>query len=1142
MRSGVVAGPGGVASPGGGASSGGAGIVRAVAGVRRLVVRRFALAVAAWCAGAMLALLALAPILAGSRGWGAGSPVPLAMAGAALVVMLACIAWWRRLARRWGADHRVTRAMDAVAGLNEGQTLGSLELSRSMPPGTSPALRKLALRLTGERLGGDPGTLSGALGDRASASLRRGLTAVAVGAPLVLLVALLAPGRALSAWTGLLNPFAVLAAPVLPPVSVEPGTTEVARGAVVEVVVRAPLRDSAMLRWEATGQVAGAQSVPLTAGEGRASLPPATAETRYWAETADGARSPLYVLSPVDPLFVASFVLEATYPPHTGIAAAEYRDEAPPLAVPAGTVLSIRGRGSRAIGSGALVGAEGRRVLEFRVEDDRFEGRWAPDRSGAYAWQFEDVAGGAAATAPPPLLIEVAADLPPRVEIAYPGPDTLAPVDLRQPLVVRAEDDYGVRRVEIVARRITAFGEAGDPVARGVELGSVEGAVVRPVLDMTAWGLSPGDTIRYFARAVDNHPSSQVARTAEHVLRMPGTAELERAAHAELEGAADRVEALSAEAGSGEDAGRAGEDVASPRAEDPGFRGREEAARAMERQNRVVESVDSLRRELARLREALRDAGLADLELRDRIEGLEALLEEAAAGEDADDLAAQADALAEMDPRALREAMERMAEEQERLRRRLEESVAQFRQAALDQDFQATGREAEDLAEEQALLAEAMRAEAARAEAEPGGEGDPSLRAEQQAELEAEAARLQERLETLQRRLAEAGEQNAGAGVQEARHQLSQARQQMAQAAAQAAQGQSGAGADQAQQAAGDMSQVAQRLDDARMQMQQQMMQALRDAVGRTAVGALALARRQSELLDEIAHAPASELAALRGDEAAIAQGIRNLVESYAAETEMAAPGARDLLTAAGQAMEHVDGAIRAMESRRGRGRSPAASAEAATRSLNEVARLAIASGQQGQAQGSASASASEQMMQQLQQLAQAQGEIMQDAASLSPMQLAQETLSRQMEEMAGRQQEVAHELGDVAEDGQGEEADPLGDLSALADEARRLAEAMAEGRLDPEVLRRQERLFHRLLDAGRTLERDEESEDRESETPGAFVRAPAGPLDRADVDALRYRLPGGDVLRALPPAQRAMVVRYFQRLNGGDPPAGSRR
>ena len=1125
-------------------SPGGTKIARAVAGVRRLVVRRLALAVGAWCAVGVLVVLALAPLLADGTGWRAGSPGPLVLAGAALALVLAGVAWWRRLVRRWGAEHRVTRAMDAVAGLNEGETLGSLELARSMPPGTSSALRDLALRLAGDRLAGDAGTLSGALGERSSGSLRRGLAAVAVATPLVVLVALLSPGRALSAWTGLLNPFAVLAAPVLPAVSVEPGTAEVARGAVVDVVVRAPLRDSAALRWEATGQVAGVLGVRLTAGEGRASLPPASAETRYWAETADGARSPLYVLSPVDPLFVASFVLEATYPPHTGMPPAEYRDEAPPLAVPAGTVLSVRGRGSREIGAAALVDAEGRPELAFDVQGDRFEGRWTPVRSGEYAWRFEDAAGGAAATAPPPLQVEVVADRAPRVEIAYPGPDTLAPVDLRQPLVVRVEDDYGVRRVEIVARRITAFGEAGDPVARGVELGSVGGAVVRPVLDMTAWGLSPGDTIRYFARAVDNHPLGQAAQTAEHVLRMPGTAELERAAHAELEGAADRVEALSEEAGRADDAGRAGEDASGARAEDPGFRGREEAARAMERQSRVVESVDSLRRELAQLREALRDAGLADPELRDRLEGLEALLDEAAAGEDGEDAAAQADALAQMDPRALREAMERMAEDQERFRRRLEESVAQFRQAALDQDFQATGREAEDLAQEQALLAEAMAAEAEQAGADPGaeGEGDDPLRAEQQAELEAEAARLQERLESLQQQLAEAGEQTAGAGVQEARHQLSQARQQMAQAAQQAAQGQSGAGAEQAQQAAGDMSQVSQRLDDARMQMQQQMMQALRDAVGRTAVGALALARLQSELLGEITDASASELAALRGDEAAIAQGIRNLVDNYAAETEMAAPGARDLLTAAGQAMEHVDGAIQAMESRRGRARSPSAGAEAAVRSLNEVARLAIASGQQSQAQGSASGSAAEQMMQQLQELAQAQGEIMQDAASLSPMQLAQETLAQQMEEMAGRQEDVAQELGDVAEDGQGEEANPLGDLSALAEEARRLAEAMAQGRLDPEVLRRQERLFHRLLDAGRTLERDEESEDRESDAPGAFVRPLAGPLTDADVDVLRYRLPGGAVLQALPPAQRAMVLRYFERLNEGEPVAGSRR
>lgn len=202
---------------------------------------------------------------------------------------------------------------------------------------------------------------------------------------------------------------------------------------------------------------------------------------------------------------------------------------------------------------------------------------------------------------------------------------------------------------------------------------------------------------------------------------------------------------------------------------------------------------------------------------------------------------------------------------------------------------------------------------------------------------------------------------------------------------------------------------------------------------------------------------------------------------------------------------------------------------------------MAMTSGQQAQSQGSASAS--QQMMQQLQQLAQQQGEIMQDAASLTPMRLGQETLQERIEEMAGRQENVAEELGEMSENEERgtPEGDPLGDLSAFAEEAQRLAEALAQGRLDPEVLRRQERLFHRLLDAGRTLERDEESEERESEAASGFERAGVNALNAEALEILRFRLPEASRLRSLPPAQRALVLRYFERINrpgaGASPP-----
>ena len=1113
-------------------------IGRAVEGVRGHLARSLALMVAAWCGAAVLGLLVLAPVLAGGDGWRAGSPGPLLIVLLIVSAVPAGIWSWRRLGRHWCAEHRVTRAMDRVGGLDEGATLGGLELSRSAPAGTSPGLRDLALEQVGSRLGGDSKALSGRLGRRVGRRAHRAVCAFLALVPVALLVPALAPSRTLGAWSGLLRPLAVLVEPLPPPVRVEPGTLEVARGAVVEVTAHAPLRDSVTLRWEVTGRVPRTRTVTLAGGVGRAPLPPVDAPTRYRIEAPDGARSDIHLLTPVDPLFVNDFTIEATHPPHTGLPTVEYRDEVPALAIPAGTRLGVRGRGSREVGAATLLDGEGRAVAELEVRGPDFAGSWTPARSGTYTWRFSDAAGGEAAASPAPLTIEVVPDLPPAVAIVYPGVDTVMPVGLRQPLVIHAGDDYGVARVEIVVRRISAYGEAGDPVVHRVELGGSAGAIVRPVLDASGWTLSPGDTIRYLARAVDNNPSPGVRTSAEYALRVGGSSELGRAAEEELSRAAEGVEDLAEDARraerearelrsrSGAEGGRDGN-----RGDRARFGDREEIAQALERRERLTAAVDSLQRELAKLEAALGDAGLADPELRDRIGELEKLLAQAAPQRDREELEALRERLAQMDPEELRQALERMAEDRARLRERLEDALARFRKAAVEQDIRATGDEARELAEAQDILAGAMMEG-----------GDEPLRAAQQAGLEAEAQALQQRLEALEQRLHEAGEPQAGAGVREAAAQVSEARRRMQEAARLARRGAQRSAGQQAQQAAGDLSQVAQELDQAQMRMRMRQMENIRAALGRTAAGALALARSQSEIVARMRGAGAPELAALRGDEAAIAQGIRNLAENYAEDTGMAAPGARELITVVGQAMERLDATIAAMEKPRARGPSPAAAAEEVVRTLNEVARMAMASGRQGRAAGAASAS--QQMMQQLQQLAEEQGEIMRDASSLTPMRLGPETLRERTLEVAGRQREVAAELGEMSEEEPGEDG-PLGDLSAFADEAARLAEALARGRLDPEVLRRQERLFHRLLDAGRTLERDEESEERESERPGAFTRDGVELLGPGDLDALRFEPPGAEALRALPPAQRTLVLRYFERLNrvrGGAPGSGEGR
>jgi hypothetical protein len=81
----------------------------------------------------------------------------------------------------------------------------------------------------------------------------------------------------------------------------------------------------------------------------------------------------------------------------------------------------------------------------------------------------------------------------------------------------------------------------------------------------------------------------------------------------------------------------------------------------------------------------------------------------------------------------------------------------------------------------------------------------------------------------------------------------------------------------------------------------------------------------------------------------------------------------------------------------------------------------------------------------------------------------------------------------------------------------------------------RQERLFRRMLDAGRTLQGTEEDERKERQSTTATadsVRLPPALRARLTGDDGRLRVPSWDELQRLSPEERRLVVDYFRRLS----------
>lgn len=1086
---------------------------------------------ALWAAVPVAVTLMLAWWLGGAAGWRQGSAAPLILDGLALGAVATLVALLLRVRRRWLDEAGVAATMEEAAGLARGAVRGSLELARSVPPGVSAALARRAEARVAGHLTSPASVLAGSLHRRSGRWMRFGAVALAAAGVPVISAWAASPERSLRAWSGLATPFGVMASPRYAPLVVRPGDIEVSRGSEVTIKVETMGRPEVTLHSRAPGDVPRADTRQAAGGVASFRFNSVETAFEYWASAPDGSGSERYRVTPVDPLFIADLVLELTFPPHTGRYAEEYRGSAPPLSIPAGTRVRVEGRASRELrDAGLAVEEPGGPAVALRVDGPRFYADWTPRVAGVYHWHLVDARGGAPEIPPAPLDITLVRDSVPAVAIVFPGRDTVLPLSMEQPLVVRAHDDHGLAAVELVAYRVRSLGAPEDPVVRRMGMGGTRSALVRPLLDVSGWGLLAGDMVRYRARVADNAPSPQIGESPEYVLRMPEASELRWRAQQMLEDAAAEVQSLAERAGEAAEETRELErrsqaELAQER-RNPGTRGdeelnfeeQEELRRALEAQEELAADVDSLRRELEEVSESMRQAGLPDPEFSEEMEELQRLLEEMMPEELRERMEEMARNLEEMDEPESLEALERLARSQEELRQRLEESIERFRRAAAEQELRAAEEEAAELARREDALADAME------------EGDTlDLRARQQAGLEQQTEALLERMEQAREHLDQLGEQEAGDQAEAAGERADDARGEMAEARRRAEAGEAREAAREAREAADALREAQEALAEARAEMTESMDAAAREALRQTAEDALSLARQQAALRERMRRANPDQQAAMRADEASLLRGARNMAENLSAGSRSSGQVDREVSTAIGEAMEAISETLEALDGRRGSTPSPTATAETAVRALNQVALQAIAGA--GQAGRDAASGGAGEMQEMLEAIAQRQGDLIMQTEELMPMQLGEQALARQMQQLSQGQQAVAGELGDLAQQPNSEEQ-ALGDLDELAQEAAALAEELAMERLRAETIERQERLFQRLLDAGRSLEREEESEERESEVPGEFERGMVAPLAEEDMNALRFELPAADVLSRLPPAQRRLVIEYFERLN----------
>ena len=1097
------------------------------------------------------AALSLGVIVLGSSRWITLPPaVPFLFWILLTATVVGSVVHFVRSERVDASEARVAQAIEKERKLRDGSLRGVIEVS------SSSALGKRASEMMAGSLAKGSTSREGL-----APHMQKGARMRAVFGASAAVVAFLALGAAKGSnpdgWRALVNPVSAWNGTLAAPLVID-APSAVMRGEKVEIFVAAAARKNVTLYHRSTGSAWRQAEVSVDEDDNaRMVLGPVDADLVLVA--GDGrSLSDTVILRVTDRPFVGDVAIKAVYPKYLG-----KQDEAlaigEPAVLPRGTILEISGHASVQLASVSLVSTEND-TMPLVVDGHRFRGRLAARADAQWNWS----ARGQTANiqdVPPPIDMKVVPDSVPTARIIWPSGDTILAPSAKLDIEVAATDDHALQSV--VLRSWKAGPVASSRVEQTNTLAMSPGAAWSGVarIDLSTRDLKPGDELRVVLHATDSSPWSQNGTSREMVIRIPTSSEQRALARSAADSAV--AEAMAAASAQRElekktsDASRSRDAGAATASQQSGAAAGDKQSMSYEtaeqmkglagEQRDIEKQVDDLKRAAAQMEEQLRQAGALDSGLASRIAEARQMLNQAMTSELREHLQKLEQAAQQLSQEQARQSLQELMEQQKKLREQLERSGQMLQRAAFEGAMQTMSDEAKELAARERAMADSL------AKSQPPN-------AKEAKDLAAQSEALKKEMDALAKKLQDAGADPGAKRTDEAAKQAQQAldalnrlnqsmsqnepgraggtQQQQQQAGGRQQQGgaQQGTGTQSQQQQQQQQQKDAQAAADAMQRAAEEMQKARSDQIGewksevtreldRAIQEMQQLARQQERLEQQLRQG--ADPGSLRGEQSALQQGVQKVNERLQDASQKSSLFSQQSQKAASDAQNKVQQATQQVAGAQPTGQTANSMRESA--SAMQQAATAMARDRE-RANNAKSASGFTEMIEQMQQLAQQQGGLntmsqglLQNQGAMSP-----EQKDREAAAIAAMQRELARRLEELA--------DNSGRSEALANEARRLAATLDAGLIDQATIQRQQQLFRRLLEAGRTLEQGEpdSSGRRESKSATGDLRYVPQTGSAKGAPAVRFKEPGWEELKGLTPDERRWVLEYFRRINGG--------
>jgi hypothetical protein len=294
-------------------------------------------------------------------------------------------------------------------------------------------------------------------------------------------------------------------------IDVDPGHATVARGSSQAVTARLRGFESENVELSVrSGPAADWRRWPMTAdgsaGTFRFVLFGLEVATDYFVE-ASGVRSPSFRLDVADIPYVKKVDLEYRFPAYTGLSPQSLENSGDVAAL-AGTQVLVRVTPTMKVAGGRLQVDGAEPTAMTAAGDGTLSATFDVSKEGFYRIAFPG-RDGRMRPGSPDYTIDVLTDQPPSVTLLKPGRDAKVTAIEEVFTELRAEDDFGVGRAELV------YSVNGGP-ARTIVLHqgrSRKTVSAGHTFFLEEQTLEPGDFVSYYARATDESPARQTTTT-----------------------------------------------------------------------------------------------------------------------------------------------------------------------------------------------------------------------------------------------------------------------------------------------------------------------------------------------------------------------------------------------------------------------------------------------------------------------------------------------------------------------------------------------------------------------------------------------------------------------------------------------------